>query len=76
MRKNQFVVRHGNRWAVVGANNSRPTAITDTQRASISIAKRIAQNEHSEMRVQGRDGRFRTCNSYGNDNCPPKDRNL
>lgn len=76
MGKNQYVVRHGDAWAVKGENNSRATAITSTQRAAISIARQIAKNQRSEMRVQNRSGQFRTCNSYGNDSCPPKDKNL
>ena len=76
MNKDQYVVRHGSDWAVRGANNSKLTRIVSTQSEAISIAREIAQNQHSEMRVQGRDGRFRTCNSYGNDSCPPKDKNL
>ena len=76
MKNNQFVVRHGNDWAVRGANNSRVTKVTSTQKEAISIARNIAQNQHSEMRVQGTNGKFRTCNSYGNDSCPPKDKNL
>lgn len=75
MNKNQFVVKHGNDWAVKGANNSRATRVVSTQREAMSIARRIAQNQKSEMRVQGMDGRFRNCNSYGNDPCPPKDKN-
>lgn len=76
MNKDQYVVRHGSDWAVRGANNSKVTRIVSTQGEAISIAREIARNQHSEMRVQGRDGRFRTCNSYGNDPCPPKDKNL
>jgi hypothetical protein len=75
MGKNQFVVRHGSDWAVKGANNSRATRVVSTQSEAMSIARSIAINQHSEMRVQGRDGKFRTCNSYGNDPCPPKDLN-
>lgn len=75
MKKDQFVVPYGNDWAVRGANNSRVTRITSTQREAMGIARNIAQNQGSEMRVQGRDGKFRTCNSYGNDPCPPKDKN-
>lgn len=75
MSKNQFVVKHGNDWAVKGANNSRVTRVVTTQKQAIEIARDIARNQHSEMRVQGMDGRFRTCNSYGNDCCPPRDKN-
>ena len=74
--KNQYVVRHGDGWAVRGANNSRATKVTSTQKEAINVARNIAINQHSEMRVQGINGKFRTCNSYGNDPCPPKDKNL
>lgn len=75
MGKNQYVVRHGNEWAVRGANNSKVTRVVTTQREAIGIAREIAHNQHSEMRVQGRNGQFRICNSYGNDQCPPRDKN-
>lgn len=75
MGKDQFVVKRGDSWAVVGANNSRATRVTETQSEAISIARSIAQNQQSEMRVQNREGKFRKCNSYGNDTCPPKDKN-
>ncbi len=76
MKKNQFVVKRGADWAVIGEGNSRATKLVDTQKQAIQIASEIARNQHSEMRVQGRDGKFRTCNSYGNEPCPPKDKNL
>jgi len=76
MGKDQFVVKHGDGWAVKGANNGRATKVTSTQGEAIRIARDIARNQHSEMRVQGNDGKFRTCNSYGNDPCPPRDKNL
>ena len=37
MGKNQFVVKHGDKWAVVGANNERATRITDTQKEAIAL---------------------------------------
>lgn len=52
MKKNQFVVRRGDQWAVIGANNERATRVTDTQKEAISIARGIAINQQSEMRVQ------------------------
>lgn len=75
MKKDQYVVKRGEKWAVVGANNERATRITDTQREAIEIARRIAINQQSEMIVQGRNGKWHRCNSYGNDFCPPKDIN-
>ncbi|MDY6316507.1 MAG: DUF2188 domain-containing protein, partial [Oribacterium sp.] len=61
MKKDQFVVRHGNDWAVKGAGNSRATRVVSTQSEAIVIARDIASNQHSEMRVQDRHGRFRLC---------------
>lgn len=75
MGKNQYVVRHGTDWAVRGAGNSKATRVVSTQREAINIARTIAQNQHSEMRVQNTEGKFRVCNSYGNDACPPRDKN-
>lgn len=76
MKKDQFVVKSGENWAVKGAGNHRATKIVPTQGQAITIAREIARNQHSELRIQGRNGRFRTCNSYGNDPCPPKDKDL
>jgi hypothetical protein len=76
MGKNQYVVKYGSNWAVKGSGNSKATRVVSTQREAIDIARTIAQNQHSEMRVQNSEGRFRVCNSYGNDPCPPKDKNF
>lgn len=76
MGKNQYVTKRGNAWAVVGENNAKATAIVHTQKEAMTIARSIALNQHSEMRVQDRNHHFRTCNSYGNDYCPPRDKNL
>ncbi len=75
MKNDQFVVRSGNDWAVKGANNTRATKIVPTQGEAIGIAREIARHKKSELRVQGRDGKFRLCNSYGSDPCPPRDKN-
>ena len=72
MKKNQYVVRHGNYWAVRGEGNSKITVVTETQQQSIDIARQIAQNQQSELFIQGENGQFRERNSYGNDPFPPR----
>ena len=72
--KNQHVVKHGKKWAVKGAGNSKATKVTPTQKEAISVAQNIARNQGSDTKVHGRDGKIRAGNSYGNDNCPPKDK--
>lgn len=74
MGKNQWVTKRDNGWAVIGEGNSRATAVTRTQKEATDIAKRIAVNQGSEVIIQGRDGKIRSKDSYGNDPLPPKDK--
>lgn len=72
MGKNQWVTTHDGKWAVVGEGNSKATSLHDTQQEAIEAARQIAINQGSELIIQGRDGRIREKNSYGNDPFPPK----
>ena len=69
--KNQHVVPHEDGWAVRGAGNSRATSVHDTQADAIDAARGIAQNQHSELLIHGRDGRIRERDSFGGDPFPP-----
>lgn len=70
--KNQYVVPADDGWAVRGEGNSKATEIFRTQREAIERGREIAQNQNSELRIQGEDGKFREAWSYGNDPFPPK----
>lgn len=70
--KNQYVVRNGNGWGVRGEGNNRLTGAYDTQAQAIERGREIARNQGSELRIQGRDAKFRESWSYGNDPYPPK----
>jgi len=72
MGKTQYVVRSGDKWAVRGEGNQRVTARYATQAEAIAHGRAIAQNQGSELRIQGRDARFRESWSYGNDPFPPE----
>jgi hypothetical protein len=72
--KDQHVVRHDEGWAVRGAGNRKATAIFGTQAEAIDAARRIAQNQLSELLVHRRDGRIRSKDSFGRDPLPPRDR--
>lgn len=65
--KNQHVTKHPDGWQVIGAGNSKATAVTKTQAQANEIAKKIAINHQSEVLIHGRDGQIRDKNSYGND---------
>lgn len=70
--KNQYVVRNGEGWGVRGEGNSKLTKAFETQREAINFGRDIARNQEAELRIQGRDARFREAWSYGNDPYPPK----
>jgi hypothetical protein len=65
--KNQFVIKHDKGWAVKGSGNEKATVVTSTQKEAIHKATEIAKNQNSEVTIQGKDGKFREKNSYGND---------
>ena len=73
MGKNQWVSPRGNQWAVHGAGNQKDTKLFDTQADAIEYGRRVAGNQQSELIVQGKDGRIRSKDSYGNDPVPPHD---
>lgn len=69
---NQHVVPRNREWAVRGAGNSRVTSIHSSQSNAAAAARRIAENQRSEVVAHRSDGRIRNRNSYGNDPYPPK----
>ena len=73
--KNQWVSpRPNSKWAVRGSGNSRDTKVFDTQSQAIKHAISIARKNNTEVVIQDRNGRIRSKDSYGNDPCPPCDR--
>lgn len=73
MGKNYHVTPHPNGgWQVKGAGNSRATVCTTTQKSAISIARKIAKSQKTELFIHGTDGKIRAKDSYGRDFFPPK----
>jgi hypothetical protein len=62
----KFVVKEG--------GNPKPLTKPTTQGKSIERAIPVAKGNHSDVVIQGRDGKFRDRDSYGNDPNPPKDK--
>lgn len=61
-------------WKVHRPGNERASARTDTKAEAKSIAESIARNQGLETKIQRQDGTIQGWNSYGNDPCPPKDK--
>jgi len=74
-KKNQHIVPSPNGWGVRKENSTRLTKEFDRKQDAKDYGKEIAKNNHSELIVHNKDGKISEKNSYGNDPCPPKDKN-
>ena len=78
MAKNdRFVVRHGNDWAVKKGGVTNPEGVYKTQGAAERAAKETVRDHGGgEVRIQGRDGRWRDSDTVapGRDPFPPRDK--
>lgn len=78
MSKNdRFVVKHPEGWAVKGPGADRASSVHHTQAKAEAVAKQIVHNAGGgEVRVQGRDGKWRDSDTVapGNDPNPPRDK--
>jgi uncharacterized protein DUF2188 len=75
-KNNRFVVKHPEGWAIKKPGAERASEIHPTQGEAEQRAKEIVSNlGGGEVRVQGRDGKFRDSDTVppGNDPNPPKD---
>lgn len=72
MRKNIHVVHKGKKWQVKQEGAVRSSGNFDTQKEAYNRAREIAHNNGQEVITHGKDGRFRSKNSFGNDPYPPK----
>ncbi|WP_420559751.1 DUF2188 domain-containing protein [Tepidicaulis sp.] len=78
MSKNdRYVVKHPDGWAVKAAGADRASSVHKTQGEAERAAKDTVQNlGGGEVRIQGRDGKWRDSDTVapGNDPNPPKDK--
>lgn len=73
----RFVTKHPNGWAVKATGAQRASSVHSTQRAAEQAAKQTVRNlGGGEVRIQGRDGRWRDSDTVapGNDPMPPRDK--
>jgi len=75
-KKDRFVTKHPDGWAVKGPGAKRASSIHQTQKEAEKEAKRIVSNlGGGEVRIQGQDGKWRDSDTVppGNDPHPPRD---
>lgn len=67
MKKDRLVIRHDDGWASIKVGALRPSKVFETQAEAIDYTRKLAQKDRVEMRIQGRNGKFRQSDSYGHD---------
>lgn len=73
----RYVVKHGKAWAVKRAGVAAPESVHRTQGTAEQRAKQAVRSAGGgEVRIQGRDGRWRDSDTVapGNDPFPPRDK--
>ncbi len=72
--KNFHSVPWGNDWAVKKEGVSRPISIHRTQSTAEDKTRILAKKAEVEAVYHNRHGIIKDKDSYGNDNCPPRDK--
>ena len=72
-RKSHHVVPSPNGgWNIKKGGADRVSAHTETKTEAIDIARKISQNQSSELVIHNKDGKIAQSDSHGHDPCPPK----
>jgi Uncharacterized protein conserved in bacteria (DUF2188) len=75
-KKTQHVISNiSGGWAVKKGGSEKVTRHFDRQKDAIDWGREVAKNQGAEFYIHRSDGRIRSKDSYGNDPCPPKDKN-
>lgn len=73
----RYVTKHPRGWAVKAPGAERASSVHSRQRDAENVAKQTVRNlGGGEVRIQGRDGRWRDSDTVpiGNDPNPPRDK--
>jgi len=73
----RYVTKHPKGWVVKAPGSERASSVHSTQRDAEKAAKRTVSNlGGGEVRIQGRDGKWRDSDTVppGNDPNPPRDK--
>ena len=70
--KNYWTTPHPNGWAVRKEGSRRASTIHATQAGAWNEARRRARGAGGEALLQGKNGKIRARNTYGDDPFPPR----
>ena len=69
VKQDYHVVPHGQDWAVQ-KEGAQPSSIHGKKEEALQAGRSLAQKDHVELVIHGKDGRVQDSDSYGND--PPR----
>ena len=58
------VTPHKNGWQVVSGNAEKAFRVVSTQNEAIEIAKQVAKNQKTDIKIHGKNGRVRDGFNY------------
>ncbi len=59
-------------WAVKKSGATRVSGYYNTKQEAVNAARTTSRKQNTEMVVHGKNGQIQSCDSHGNDPCPPK----
>ena len=74
MGKNVWVSPQGDKWKVKTEGSIKANRLFDTQADAAAYGRQKAQKQKAELIIQRPNGTIRSKDSFGNDPCPPRDR--
>ena len=74
-RKTHHVVPNpGGGWDIKRGGAKRSSGYFETKQEAVNRAREISRNQGTELVIHNRNGKIASCDSHGNDPCPPKDK--
>ena len=58
------ITPHKNGWQVLSDNADKAFRVVDTQQEAIDIAKQVAKNQKTDIKIHGKNGRIRVGYNY------------
>ena len=71
---NIWIVPHKDGWAVKREKAQRSIVVTPTKQEANAIGHQIGKNSKVNVITQRKDGTIQSHDTFGNDPCPPKDK--
>ncbi len=60
------VTPHEKGWQVKTGGSKKAYKVTDTQMEAMTVARKVAINQKTDVKVHGKDGKIRDGNNYSN----------